>query len=116
MSRLARRRFLASAAALSASALPASLWAQQTPPDPERTATLLIKRSTQDAIDRGLAWLAARQNDDGSFGGSGYSRNVAVVSLAGMAFLSGGHTPGRGEYGLAVNRCVNYILDAADES
>ena len=112
----ARRRFLADAAALGAGAIAAPLFAQQSPTDPERSATLLIKRSTQDAIDRGLAWLAGRQNDDGSFGGSGYSRNVAVVSLAGMAFLSGGHTPGRGDYGLAVNRCVSYILQATDES
>src|SRR5262245_26801111 len=112
-----RREFLAStAAALGATAIPSALFGQQSPADPERTAGLLIKRSTQDAIDRGLVWLAARQNEDGSFGASGYSRNVAVVSLAGMAFLSGGHTPGRGEYGLAVNRCVNYILQAADES
>ncbi len=114
----ARRRFLAaSAATLAAGAvLPRQLLAQQSPTDPERTATLLIKRSTQDAIDRGLAWLAARQNDDGSFGGSGYSRNVAVVSLAGMAFLSGGYTPGRGEYGLTVNRCINYVLQAAADN
>src|SRR5262245_59855096 len=116
MTRLARRRFLASAAAIGAATCSGRLFAQRSPQDPERTAGLLIKRSTQDAIDRGLVWLAARQNDDGSFGGNGYSRNVAVVSLAGMAFLSGGHTPGRGEYGQVVNRCVSYILGAADES
>ena len=55
-------------------------------------------------------------DDDGSFGGSGYSRNLAVVSLAGMAFLSGGHTPGRGEYGQQVSRAVGYVLAASDDS
>jgi hypothetical protein len=84
--------------------------------NPERTAAQLIKPQTQAAIDRGLAWLAAKQNDEGSFGGTGYSRNVAVVSLAGMAFLSGGHTPGRGQYGGQVSRCVQYVLQAEDES
>jgi squalene cyclase len=115
--RLARRAFLRqSAASLVTIAVASPLGAQQAPVDPERTAAQLIKPQTQAAIDRGLAWLAGRQNDDGSFGGSGYSRNVAVVSLAGMAFLSGGHTPGRGEYGQQLNRCVNYLLAAEDDS
>jgi squalene cyclase len=117
MNNMRRRDFLCrSAAAVGLTALPASLVAQKTALDPERTAAQLIKPQTQAAIDRALAWLARRQNDDGSFGGNGYSRNVAVVSLAGMAFLSGGHTPGRGEYGQHVNRCVNYILAAEDDS
>src|SRR5687768_6455243 len=118
MAGIVRRSFLCgSAAGLGAAALSPRLLAQQTPmDDPERSAALLIKPETQKAIDRGLAWLASRQNDDGSFGGSGYARNVAVVSLAGLAFLSGGHTPGRGEYGQQVSRCLSYVLAASDES
>src|SRR5207248_3631105 len=92
------------------------LLAQQPTTDVERSAAALMKPQTLGAIDRGLAWLAARQNDDGSFGGNGYSRNVAVVSLAGMAFLSGGHTPGRGEFGRQVSRCLSYLLAAEDDS
>jgi prenyltransferase beta subunit len=112
-----RRNFLLHGAALAcAGALPAGVGAQPGATNTERLAAELIKPATQAAIDRGLAWLAGRQEDDGSFSGSGYSRNIAVVSLAGMAFLSGGHTPGRGEYGQQVNRCVNYVLRAADES
>jgi hypothetical protein len=34
----------------------------------------------------------------------------AVAGLAGMAFLSAGHTPGRGPYGDVVNRCIDHIL------
>jgi hypothetical protein len=117
MSYLARRDFLChSASAIAVAATPAALFAQPAPADPARSAALLIKPQTQAAIDRGLAWLAGRQIDDGSFGGNGYGRNVAVVSLAGMAFLSGGHTPGRGEYGRQVSRCLNYLLAAEDDS
>jgi squalene cyclase len=116
MLRLNRRTMLRHSAALGVYASAAPLWAQQDPRDPERSAALFITPAAQAAIDRGLAWLASRQNDDGSFDGGGYSRNVAVVSLAGMAFLAGGHTPGRGEYGPHVSRCVNYLLAAADDS
>src|SRR6187549_3268300 len=115
----ARRQFLAASAGLLGAGLagnfvPAA--AQNKFSDAERLAAALIKPSTQAAIDKALAWLAGRQNDDGSFGGSGYSRNIAVVSLAGMAFLSAGNTPGRGEYGEQVNKCISYVLNAADES
>jgi hypothetical protein len=95
--------------------LPAVVHGQQTE-QIERTAAQLIKPATQTAIDRGLGWLAARQNEDGAFTGSGYSRNVAVVSLAGMAFLASGDTPGRGQYGEQVSSCMRYVLDAEDES
>lgn len=71
-----------------------------------------IDASTQAAIDRGLAYLASRQNVDGSFGRGGpYQSNVAVTALAGMAFMSAGHTPGRGRYGANVQRAVDFILD-----
>lgn len=74
----------------------------------------LVTPKTQRAIDLGLARLAARQHDDGSFGsGSGYLRNVAVTSLCGMAFLSGGHTPGRGKYGRTVTKTVDFVLSAS---
>jgi Squalene-hopene cyclase C-terminal domain/Prenyltransferase and squalene oxidase repeat len=97
-------------------AAPALLYGQKAPLDPERSAIALIKPETQTSIDRGLAWLASRQLEDGSFGTSGYSRNVAVVSLAGIAFLAGGDTPGRGKYGAQIERCAKYVLQAADES
>lgn len=121
-----RRHFLAAAGSLLGAGAASQLFtkvarAQKQPKDDsrgniERVAGQLITPATQQAIDRALAWLANRQNDDGSFGGSGYSRNIAVVSLAGMAFLSAGNTPGRGEYGGHLNKCISYVLNAADES
>ncbi len=71
----------------------------------------LMTPQTQQAIERGLAYLAHRQKADGSIGsGRVYERDVAVTGLAGMAFLSGGHTPGRGKYGREVEKCVEFIL------
>jgi len=86
--------------------------------NPEETAVEFITPAAQKAIDDGLAFLAKQQTEDGSFGSSsaGYSRNVAVCSLAGMAFMSGGSTPSRGPYGIEVERCVDYVLSGAEAS
>jgi prenyltransferase beta subunit len=68
----------------------------------------------EQSINRGLAYLAAQQNEDGGFGSSNiYRHNVAVASLAGLAFLSAGNTPGRGKYGAHVEKAVRFILGAS---
>lgn len=83
----------------------------------EASGQRLITPETQTAINNGLAYLAARQHADGSFGsGSMYRRNVAVTALAGMAFLSAGHTPGRGRYGENVQRAVDFLIASAEPS
>ncbi len=84
--------------------------------DPEKSAVDLITPAAARAIDRGLALLAHRQDEEGAFGSGGYSRNVAVCGLAGMAFMSAGSTPGRGPYGQNVDRCVDFILANTQES
>ncbi len=76
----------------------------------------LITPETKQAIQRGLAYLASRQTEDGGFGNGGNSRDVAIAGLAGMAFMSVGNMPGRGRYGLQVNRCIEYIVDSAREN
>lgn len=118
MSRIDRRGFLNRSAlwTLGISALPATAWAQLGADDPAAPAAGLMSPAAQAAIDRGLEYLASRQNEDGSFGSGGYSRNVAVCGLVGMAFMSAGSTPGRGPHGLEVNRCVAYLLNHAQDS
>ena len=54
-------------------------------------------------VDKGLAKLAAMQNADGSYAG-GFP--VANTALAGLAFVAGGHFPGRGAHGARVLKCV----------
>ncbi|MCF6314155.1 MAG: hypothetical protein L3J39_17030, partial [Verrucomicrobiales bacterium] len=67
------------------------------------------KVAAERAVERGLDYLASQQLNDGSFGG-GYGQSTGVVSLAGMAFLSKGHTPGHGTYSKNLDRCIQYIL------
>ncbi len=80
------------------------------------------------AVEHGLAWLAKNQSEDGSWTAKvGYKLNndynhlhanrghVGVTALAGMAFLAGGHLPGRGEYGAVVERALGYVLSAVQQ-
>src|SRR5258708_1240321 len=86
-----------------------------TPKTVETSGLEFITPATQQAIHRGLEFLAANQNDDGSLGsGSTYRRHVAVTALAGIAFLSAGNTPNRGKYGKHVGKGGQYILACTD--
>src|SRR5260370_27740 len=83
----------------------------------ETSGLELITPAVQQSINRGLEYLAANQNDDGSLGsGSTYRRHVAVTALAGIAFLSAGNTPNRGKYGRHVEKAVQYILACTDST
>ncbi len=71
--------------------------------------TDFITIETQIAINRGLAYLARSQRNDGSYDDNS-GPNAAIVGLAGLALMAGGHQPGRGEYGKIVSRAMDYLL------
>mgnify|MGYP001052966354 FL=1 len=71
----------------------------------------MITPETDRAIQNGLAWLARSQQPDGSFGSGTYRGNIAVTSLAGLAFMAGGSSPGRGPYGANVDKALTYVMD-----
>lgn len=77
------------------------------------------------AIQRGLDFLARRQEPNGAYvDGIGRKVNntylatvgphVGVTALAGMAFLSNGSTPGRGPYGRQVQGCVDFVKNCVN--
>ncbi len=73
--------------------------------------------NASESIERGLAWLAAHQGEDGSFGShSHYGRHVGITGLAGLALLSHGDTPGRGKYGGATARAIDFVVAHGSES
>jgi hypothetical protein len=109
---VSRRRFLAGIAWLT-SAPPALLAHADDPPDDQKPADL-ITPAAQLAIDRGLDYLARNQHLDGSFGTGQHRGNVAITGLVGLAFMAGGHQPGRGTYGRHVLATLDYILSQAD--
>src|SRR5271165_5746512 len=75
---------------------------------PEGTMEMLTP-DTDRAIQSGLAWLAKNQNADGSFGGGTYRGNIAVTSLAGLAFMASGSSPG--PYGGPIDRALAYVME-----
>jgi hypothetical protein len=80
----------------------------------------------RESVDRGLAWLASRQAQSGAwFNRVGYklyddyygeeNESVDVTALSCMAFVAGGSVPGRGKYGLNVERGVRWLLSKVRE-
>jgi hypothetical protein len=111
-----RRRFLMQGLGLlgtagTALALPND--ARDTIPDGSASKGM-ITAETEQAIERGLRFLASVQARDGSFGTMQYRGNVAVTSLAGLAFMAGGHQPGRGPYGRVVTDALRCVLGYED--
>jgi len=82
---------------------------------PEGTMEMLTP-DTDGAIQSGLAWLAKSQNADGSFGTGTYRGNIAVTSLAGLAFMSGGSSPGRGPHGSQIDKALAFVMENTSPS
>ncbi len=76
----------------------------------------MMTPETDEAIKNGLAWLARIQNSDGSFGNGTYRGNIAVTSLAGLAFMSSGSSPGRGPYGPQIDKALAYVMENTSPS
>ena len=83
-------------------ALPAKALADALPPEKWR--------QVENSVDRALAWIASRQNADGSFPTAAIGQ-PAVTSFCILAFLSRGHQPGIGPYGAPLNRAIDFVLE-----
>ncbi len=84
--------------------------AQETAPPPAAGGQPLREMTPEirASIEKGLAWLARAQSPSGAYGTG--SAPVATTAIAGMAFLAGGHLPGRSKYGENVKRALTFIL------
>ncbi len=74
-----------------------------------QSADLEVTPEMEEAVSKGLAWLAANQREDGGWPGQ-YGDVSGVVGLAMLAFLAHGDMPGEGEYGRVIDRAVDYIV------
>jgi hypothetical protein len=85
-----------------------SLHAQDQDPTPADVLTPEQWSRTDAAVKRGLAWLAAQQEPDGSFPSHPMGQ-PGVTGLVILAFMSHGHVPGSGAYGDALTRAADYV-------
>ena len=67
------------------------------------------------AVERGLAWLATQQQRDGSFPTMPQGQ-PAVTALCELAFLAHGHLPGDGEYGQQLTRAITYVANCQKDN
>ena len=74
-----------------------------------------ITPELQRAVERGLEFLASRQDATGKIS-SFESADTGITALAGIAFLASGNTPGRGKYGGEVQKCIDFLVAGAQES
>jgi hypothetical protein len=65
----------------------------------------------EESVNRALAYLAKQQHAEG-YWPSRLGKNTAVTSLAVMAFLAKGYTPGTGPYGEVINKGIDFVLRA----
>ncbi len=66
------------------------------------------------SVDRALAFLASKQQNDGAWDSNG-QKHPAITSLAVMAFLSAGHVPGEGPYKANVEKGIRWVLSQIDK-
>lgn len=94
-------------ALLCATPVPAQLGAS------DEAAPELTAEASQ-AIDRGLEFLLATQQEDGSWDSDGQGGHaVAITSLALMAFMANAHFPGFGEHAEPLQRGMKWLLAEA---
>ena len=77
--------------------------------DEAESALEKYKDRVNQSVDRALAYLAKAQHKEGYFP-SRMGKSSAVSSLAVMAFLSKGYTPGTGPYGDNIDRGIDFVL------
>ena len=65
------------------------------------------------AVDRGLEYLAAKQDTGGSWQhGMSQQPNTGVNALCLLAFMGRGHVPGRGPYAATVGRALDAMIES----
>ncbi len=71
-----------------------------------------ITEASQQALERGLEWLARNQGSQGNW----ESNDLGLVGLGALAFMAAGHAPGRGRYGQNVQKALDYVIENAKPS
>jgi hypothetical protein len=68
----------------------------------------------REKIKKGLTWLSKNLNKEGM--GRGGGESPGILSLAGLAFLGDGNTPGEGPFGKEVEKILEFVLANCGET
>jgi hypothetical protein len=79
------------------------------------TISNLLEEQVDRSVERALEYLAGTQQANGSWP-SGFGANTGITSLAVMAFLAKGHTPGEGPYGKIIDKGIDFVLASQHEN
>jgi len=71
-----------------------------------------VTAASEAAAELGLKWLARNQGKEGNWD----SKDLGLVSVGALAFLSAGHTTETGKYRQSVRRALDYVLINAKPS
>jgi len=72
-----------------------------------------IPPKVQEAIDRGLAWVASNQHRDGHWEANGGQYPTSMTALSGMVMLMEGSNLREGKYCDNIRRAVDWLMDRA---
>lgn len=64
----------------------------------------------EEAIQRGLKWVAKTQSSLGHWDAGGY--RAAMTALAGTALIASGSTTTQGPYAKQIRKCVDFLIDS----
>jgi hypothetical protein len=67
------------------------------------------------AIHRALTYLERAQERDGAWSHGG-TKNAALTALSVMAFMSAGHVPGEGKFGVTLDKGIRWVLQTQREN
>lgn len=74
------------------------------------------KPQSEEAVVRGLRWLVANQNQDGSWGTGGGAVPAAMTGFCLLSFLGHGETPASPEFGPAIKNAIEWVLDSGGKN
>jgi hypothetical protein len=85
--------------------------------DRTQARKLGASKESEDAVDRGLQWLAKVQEDDGRWDAAKWdgSHDLGCSGLATLAFLADGHTHKKGKYKATVEKSIKWLLSQMDK-
>jgi len=98
--------------------LPVCVLGAQTPPPKEVLRPKHITAEAQLAVNKGLAYLAKVQSQDGSYQSlrDGSTYPLTMTAVAGLAFMANGNTTSRGPYADNVRKAARFIMKHSSSS